>query len=664
MRNSIFILAFCLCLSSNVNASPRQADAFFGFPDMTLATLAPSGDKVATISFRDGYQRLSVTDITSGASTTLMDLSQMSEGDAVASDVEWIDDTQLAVQYEEILDGVDRLVDTKLISYLLVVQLPQEPVDEPRLLRLRTTGQLVSALPAEQDTLLYAKSGVKSRIYKISTSELSEAGARLGKLDKVDGGQFIARNQVAAVDGFAMRWFLDIDGTPQASLTLHRGGIVKLNELGDNAEFEMIKEWDRLADDDDDEADPLRDMVPMLMAAEPNSYYCFSYNKDERNAIYKVDFSSGDRELVYQNDTHEIKNLILSPDKDEVVGVRVLRDGGLHNVYLGNAGDNALTSADTQEIDITLDRSLDGSRSLQYRESHAQPGTYWLTNHETAEEQRIGAVIPRLVDQLESRLIEDSVVVEGLEIPYLLTLPGDAASAPVPLIVMPHGGPIGVFDDRYFDAPTQYLAANGFAVLRVNFRGSSGYSSELREAGKMQWGKLMLTDIHTATSAVIARDDIDASRVCAFGASYGGYAALMLAIKHPDTYRCASSLAGVTDLNLFVETPYASATQRRWLRENVGDSEENFDELKSLSPVYLAAQLSQPVQIMHGSDDTVVDVEHAHRLRLVLDKAGKVHQFNIFDGEGHRLDDLDTRQQFFSMLTEFLNTEIGVGPTS
>ncbi|MEM7613074.1 MAG: prolyl oligopeptidase family serine peptidase [Pseudomonadota bacterium] len=661
MRISLLILLLYLP-HNNAAASPSQADAFFVNPDMTLATLAPSGEQIASISYRDGYQKLSVTHIASGESVTLLDLSQMSEGDAVVSAVEWIDDTQLAVQYQEILDGVDRLVDTKLISYMLVVQLPTAVQVEPRLLRLRTKGQLVSALPAEDNAFLYAKSGVKSRIYKINTSQLSEASARLGKLDKVDGGQFIARNQVASVDGFAIRWFLDVDGTPKASLTVHRGGIVKLSELGDDGEFESIKEWDRLADDDE-EADPLAEMVPILMAAEPNSYYCFSYNKDERNAVYKVDFSSETKALVYQNDTYEIQNLILTPDKDEVIGVRVLRDGGLHNVYLGNTSEDSQRVSNTQTIDITLDRSSDGSRLLQYRESHSQPGTYWLTNAETGDEQRIGANFPGLVDQLDSQLIEGSVLVEGLEIPYLLTLPVAASTTAVPLVVMPHGGPIGVFDDRYFDAPTQYLAANGYAVLRVNFRGSSGYTSELREAGKLQWGKLMLTDIHTATSAVIARDDIDASRVCAFGASYGGYAALMLAIKHPDTYRCASSLAGVADLNLFIETPYASAAQRKWLRENVGDSQESFDELKSLSPVYLADELSQPVQIMHGADDTVVDVEHAHRLRLMLNKAGKTHEFNIFEDEGHRLDDLDTRQRFFSMLTEFLAAEIGVAPT-
>jgi dipeptidyl aminopeptidase/acylaminoacyl peptidase len=137
---------------------------------------------------------------------------------------------------------------------------------------------------------------------------------------------------------------------------------------------------------------------------------------------------------------------------------------------------------------------------------------------------------------------------------------------------MPHGGPIGVFDHRYFDLDTLFLASKGFAVLRVNFRGSGGHSKALEDAGEQQWGNLMLVDIKAATDKVITRDDIDADHVCVFGMSYGGYAATMLAMQHPERYRCAISYAGVTDLNLYLNAPELNKRQDAWLRKQCAKS--------------------------------------------------------------------------------------------
>mgnify|MGYP001627406694 CR=1 FL=1 len=229
--------------------------------------------------------------------------------------------------------------------------------------------------------------------------------------------------------------------------------------------------------------------------------------------------------------------------------------------------------------------------------------------------------------------MEGSVTVEGLQIPYLLNLPSSAQK--VPLIVMPHGGPIGIFDSPYYDQLTQFFVAQGYGVLRVNFRGSSGRSQALRDAGKKQWGKLMLTDIYTATLAATARDDIDNKRVCLFGISYGGYATSMLLINHPDTYKCGVAVAGVYDLNLHLQSAHFGEKDYQWFTENVGDYEREYDELKQLSPVFNAAKLQKPLLLVHGSRDEVVDLEHASRFKYTLDQTSKPAELVTVDGLGH-----------------------------
>ncbi len=649
--------AFGLFCSSSV-ATPASAQAFFDYPDVSSVSLSPAGERIATISFREGNQRLSVTNIATGATQTLLDLAEFSEDEAVASAVEWIDETQIAVQYTEIRKGVARLVDTRLISYLLIAQLSRSPDSNARLLRVRTKGRLVNALPGEPNAFLYAKSGVTSHVYKLNTDKLSEVGARLGKLDKVDGGQFIAANRIASVKGFATRWFLNPAAEPMATLTVNPGPKIKLSELGEDGEFSVIKEWSFEKDEDEDLEREQR-LIPIFMAPGKNSYYCVRLDKGRRNAVFKVNFSSGEETLIYENDSYEISGIIMSEAEDDILGVRVIRDAGLQNIYFGNVNAESATAVIEPSIDVTVDHNLTANLTLRYREAHSQPGHYVIHDEQTGSETLVGSEYPQLLDQLDSELIDGRVTVQGLEIPYLLTVPGSAHSQPHPLVVMPHGGPIGVFDDRYFDSATQFLAANGFAVLRVNYRGSSGYSVALREAGKKQWGKLMLEDIHSAVLTATSRADIDGSRVCAFGASYGGYAAMMLTIKFPDTYQCASSHAGVTDINLYVETPYASASQRKWLRDHIGNSRTEYDELKALSPVYVADQLTRPVYVSHGAEDDVVDVEHAYRLHMALNKFGKTHVFKIYEEQGHGFEDADQRREFYNQLSRFLNEHIG-----
>nr|WP_256489392.1 alpha/beta fold hydrolase [Pleionea sp. CnH1-48] len=231
-------------------------------------------------------------------------------------------------------------------------------------------------------------------------------------------------------------------------------------------------------------------------------------------------------------------------------------------------------------------------------------------------------------------------------------------SQPMPLIVMPHGGPISVFDHRYFHSETQFFAANGYAVLRVNYRGSSGYSFLHKEAGKMQWGNMILEDIYRATQAVANRKDIAADKVCLVGMSYGGYAATMLTIKYPELYKCAVNIAGVSDVALYLNAHNMTKKQDVWAKEYIGDPVADYESLKSISPVYKIQGLKNPIFIIHGAKDSVVDIEHASRLKLMLDKHNKSYQYHIIEDGGHHLGDAKASIDLFVRVLTFLKTYI------
>ena len=145
-------------------------------------------------------------------------------------------------------------------------------------------------------------------------------------------------------------------------------------------------------------------------------------------------------------------------------------------------------------------------------------------------------------------------------LPGYLTLPLNSSGKKVPMVVYPHGGPYAR-DSWGFDPMVQFMASRGYAVLQVNFRGSTGYGDEWYDAGLRNWGTVMVDDITAATNWAISQGIADPAHVCIVGWSYGGYAALMSAVREPDLYKCAVSIAGVSDLRALARR---SASFLRW----------------------------------------------------------------------------------------------------
>lgn len=247
---------------------------------------------------------------------------------------------------------------------------------------------------------------------------------------------------------------------------------------------------------------------------------------------------------------------------------------------------------------------------------------------------------------------------DGLEITGYLTLPHGKDPKNLPLVVLPHGGPKSR-DTLEFDWWSQALASRGYAVLRPNFRGSSGFGWPFVRAGFGQWGKAMQTDLSDGVRHLAKQGVIDPKRVCIVGASYGGYAALAGATLDRGVYRCAASVAGPSDMKRFLidkNRLYESSknsTMRFWL-QYMGAEGLKDPDLAAISPAQMADKVEIPVLLIHGKDDTVVPYVQSTLMADALKKAGKPVELVTLPSEDHWLSRGATRLQMLNSVVGFL----------
>lgn len=309
------------------------------------------------------------------------------------------------------------------------------------------------------------------------------------------------------------------------------------------------------------------------------------------------------------------------------------------------------------EVIYPVQYSDDGSVALVIMHSDVSPVHYFLYRAQDKKLVALGSARQNLnPDLMAPTEVISSKSRDGLVLESFLTLPvGASEKAPAPLLVIPHGGPFNVSDDWYFNRETQLFASRGYAVLRINFRGSGGYGKQFITAGYKEWGKAMQNDLLDVSMEVLKRRDLDGKRVAIFGASYGGYAALMGGVQSPDFYKAVISMVGVTDLPLMYtrgdieDTVYGI----KFLERSLGR-----EDLKALSPVYNAEKIKAPVMLIHGELDKRVPIVHAARMRDALKKAGNAPEWYVEKKEGHGFYVPENNEAMYTKVLAFLDKHV------
>lgn len=246
---------------------------------------------------------------------------------------------------------------------------------------------------------------------------------------------------------------------------------------------------------------------------------------------------------------------------------------------------------------------------------------------------------------------------------YLTSKPGTKAKGP--LIVRVHGGPggfpipYGSFERWGYNAEIQALAASGFPVLTVNFRGSGNFGYDYLWDGWQEWSGKMQDDVTDATQWAIQNRIADPKRICIMGANYGAYSAMIGAAKEPDLYACAIGIGGVYDINLLqsIGAIQQDDSGLNFLRYLFGRNKAEHD---SLSPHTMADKIKAKVLLVHGGQARMVPPAHFHRMRTSLEAVGNAPETLLDSGQGDGFNGAETRVNLYSEIISFVEKNIGI----
>lgn len=398
---------------------------------------------------------------------------------------------------------------------------------------------------------------------------------------------------------------------------------------------------------------------PFAVVPDSNFAYAFA-NKDGRQAVWKIDLTDKrDPELLFSHPDVDVDDPLFSAD-GRLLGIAydAERPGAYYSDAHAAAAYAALRNALPGHSIVIVDATPDDLTYVVRAERDDTPPFFLLLTLKPggAALEVLARSAPGLVGTaLATKNFVTFKARDGTKIPGYLTLPvASATNVKPPLIVLPHGGP-QARDSWGFDAWSQFLASRGYAVLQVEFRGSSGYGEAYWRAGFRDWGGLPYTDVVDGVRWALAEGYADHSRVCIVGGSYGGYLAELAATRNEDgLFRCAASIAGVSDL---VELRRESRFFRHWEIANASLASDG-KVLKEQSPRTHAAQVNIPLLLIHGDRDYTVDVEHTKMMDAALSRAGKPHRTVYIEGADHHFREEAHQRKLYEELAAFLDASL------
>ncbi len=405
-----------------------------------------------------------------------------------------------------------------------------------------------------------------------------------------------------------------------------------------------------------------RTVGSVIFDADDNTAYAEVSDHGESTSFYKLDLKTAAREKLPSKEGTDIDSILRA---------------GRNGLPFGLVSDLAKPSVqyfDPQSEYAQLHASLmkafpghliyfngftrDNRKLLFYATSDHDPGSWYLFDRDSNKLQLVAEARPWLKpEQMATVIPIEYKARDGETITGFLTT---NHNGPGPMVVLPHGGPHGINETWGFDAEAQFLASRGYAVLQVNYRGSGGRGHNFTTLGYREWGGKMQDDIADGVKWVIEHKGADPDRICTFGASYGGYAAMMQVIRYPGMYKCAIGYVGVYDLALMrkVGDIPESKTGKRYLDRVLGKDPA---VLAANSPARNIDKIKVPVFLAAGSIDQRVPMDQFKSLRNAMQASGVKVETMVADGEGHGFYGVDNRTQLFERVDTFLKKYIGDG---
>lgn len=455
----------------------------------------------------------------------------------------------------------------------------------------------------------------------------------------------------------------DHQGMPRA--------VVGVNPRDDSKRTIMIRDgdsvrWNEFLTYTEDEPG----FVPLAFTADSSQLIGLSRVETDTRAISLLNLESGKEEiLAVHPDTDLTPIMSIQQGREyEVIGATYELET-LESVFFGGVEDEEFSQSFMGLIEAFPNRrvsltsaTFDNQKLVLRVESANDPAVFFLFNRENNQLTELVQASPWLE---KDKIPQTEVIVyqsrDGLNIHALLTLPKDKKAEDLPLIMLPHGGPHGIRDSiARMDRDAKVLAAHGYAVLQPNFRGSGGFGQSFIEAGYKKWGTAMIDDMTDGVYHLVEQGIVDQERICSYGGSYGGYAALQSAIREPDLYKCTVGFVGVFDLDLMF-TEGDVPERESGLRYLARVLPEEGEARNAQSPIHNLDKLKAPVFLIHGGRDRRVPQIQADNLRAALEERGHSVEWMVKRNEGHGFYNPANNIERWQRMLEFFDRYIGDG---
>ncbi len=407
--------------------------------------------------------------------------------------------------------------------------------------------------------------------------------------------------------------------------------------------------------------------LAVIETAPDGTVYALQSDGAAPEAVGTLDTATGTFTTLFQDRVAEPSGYIWSADRQRMIGV--ITEAALPSIKLIDEDHPdaqiyaSLAEAFEGQMVNFSSATQDGRKIIVSVYSDRNPGELYLYDRDTGK-ARFLMQGRGWLDKARMATVKPFSVngADGKRLFGYLTLPNGSDGRNLPLIVNPHGGPLGPRDQGGFNWEAQLLASRGYAVLQVNFRGSGGYGKAFRDAGHRQWGQGIQDDIIAATRWAIEQGHADKDRICIYGGSFGGYSALMAPIRAPGLYKCAFGYVGVYDMDMLYkrgDIPQR-ASGLRYLRRTVGTDPK---EWAVNSPASRAAEVKIPVYLAAGARDQRAVPEQTELMNKALTAAGnKPEGMIIQSGEMHGFYKEENNLNLYTEMLAFFKRHIGDGP--
>jgi dipeptidyl aminopeptidase/acylaminoacyl peptidase len=625
--------------------TPPSAEVFGALPAATDLVMTPNGQRLAWIDERFAKPRVVMFDIAARKELRILALPERLK----LRNLFWNDDETLIIMFSE-TKNAEVAVATSHEYFINVAY--DAGGGEGRMLPL-TKGNNNDARAAARAWIVRSRPSKPHTLF-MATRCNNDVGCVID-VDTNTGEQTVVKTG----NEFSFSWSVNRDGVPVTREDWDwKKRAYRLYGLSGENVREILRS-------DDNDPPKVAGVLP-----DSSAVVLLKPNAQGHQAAWALPLDGSPARLLAEDPDGDITGVYTEADTGSVVGVFV---GGLrpHIQWLDSQARQRAEVLDHAFPNKTVrvyGWSTDGSRTLDRVQSPSSPAIYYLVDFSTHRADIAAESYPALenVPLGEWKSITYKAR-DGTSIPAYLTLPPGKATGPVPLVVLPHGGPWSR-DDADFDWLVQFIATRGYAVLQPQFRGSTGFGAAFEKAGYRQWGGLMQDDVTDGVQAMIAQGIADPHHIAIVGASYGGYAALAGAAFTPTIYSCAVSVNGVSNLRTFVDenTPqpglrnggvvrFISASQA-WFTERVGAVTD--PALETRSPINSVAEIRIPILIAYSTGDGVVANEQSERMAEALSKAGKPVTVVTLPQEDHWLSRSETRVQLLKALESFLHDHI------